>query len=162
MLKYRKASLHDEFTTLPNYRALNKYLKKNINRSLKIAIIDIDNFKKFNKISIRKGDEVLKEFSDILKHHLSEKAFIARYRFGDEFALVFNSDYEADNELNNLKDFLKTYYLKSLPEMPDYRIGFSFGISFHEKEDIKFSKLLENAELMLAMKKKENNHKNVL
>jgi diguanylate cyclase (GGDEF)-like protein len=156
MLKYRKASLQDEFSLLPNHQALNNYLKKNNKEALNIAIIDIDNFKEFNKICISKGDEVLKEFAEVLKQKLSEKAFISRYRFGDEFALVFSTNYEVEKELNNLKDFFKNHQMNSLPEMPNYRIGFCYGISFYENDEKTYSKRLENAEFMLAMKKREN------
>lgn len=156
MLKYRKASLQDEFSFLPNHRALINYLKKNKKKDLNIAIIDIDNFKEFNKVSITKGDEVLKEFAEILKQKLSEKAFVSRYRFGDEFALVFCLKFEVEKELNNLKDFFKTYQMNNLPEMPNYRIGFSYGISFYENTEKSFSKRLENAEHMLATEKKGN------
>lgn len=154
MLAYRKASLQDNFTALPNYSALHKFIKANRNNNLTICLLDIDNFKEYNKISISKGDEVLKEFAKILKQKFADKAFIARYRLGDEFALVFNINIDVEKELNHFNDLLNTYKLMVLNEKSDTVINFSYGTAMIRKEDKFIDICFENAEKMLAENKR--------
>lgn len=154
MLAYRKASLQDNFTALPNYIALRKFIKANRNTNLTICILDIDNFKEFNNISISKGDEILKEFASILKQKFADKAFIARYRHGDEFALVFNTKIDVDNELNQFNNFLKSYKIMVTNEKSDTVINYSYGTAMINKEDKFIDICFENAEKMLAENKR--------
>lgn len=154
MLAYRKASLQDNFTALPNYSALYKFIKANKNTNLTICILDIDNFKEYNKVSISKGDEILKEFATILKQKFVDKAFIARYRLGDEFALVFDTNIDIEEELKKFDDFLKTYKTKIMNNKSDSAINFSYGTVKITKEDKFIDICLENAEKMLAENKR--------
>ena len=153
MLHYRKVSLQDEFLDLPNFRALIHYLNNNNNQTLKFALIDLDNFKEFNRISIQNGDRILQEFASVLKQKLSDKAYIARYRHGDEFVLVFKTNIHIDEEMNKLMNFLKTYQLKTLNEASDCRIAFSFAIGTIEKKERNYNLCFENAEKLIAEKK---------
>lgn len=154
MLAYRKASLQDNFTALPNYSALCRFIKANKNTNLTICILDIDNFKEYNKVSISKGDEILKEFATILKQKFVDKAFIARYRLGDEFALVFDTNIDIEEELNQFNDFLKTNNIMVLNEKRDTAINFSYGTVMITKEDKFIDTCLENAEKILAENKR--------
>jgi diguanylate cyclase (GGDEF)-like protein len=153
MLFFRKVSLQDELTKLPNFRQLNRYIKiKNKLHEQIIVIVDIDNFKEFNKISIHKGDEVLREFSDELSKLLFSKAFISRYRLGDEFAFVFlnKSKDEIENEIINIKSYFNNYSFKCLTENINYRIAFCYGISLLKPKSLNFEMAFDEAELELA------------
>jgi diguanylate cyclase (GGDEF)-like protein len=157
MLHFRKVSLQDELTKLPNFRQLNSFLrtKNKLNKQV-IAIIDIDNFKDFNKISIHKGDEVLKEFSNELNNLLFSKAFISRYRLGDEFAIVYlnKSKDEVEKEILKVKSYFNNYSFKCLTENINYRITFCYGISLIQANLLTIETAFDIAELELAEAKR--------
>lgn len=156
MLLYRKASLQDELTGLPNFRALKLLLKRKLkSKPIGIAILDIDNFKNFNRISIHKGDDVLKEFSAKISELISSDIRFFRYRLGDEFALVFlNCSSETmQEEMQKIKSFFQNYCFDCLPEMPDYRISFCYGVSQLAADCPDVDSLFEIAEQQLAIAK---------
>lgn len=158
MLFYRKASLHDELTALPNFRALKLFLKSNLNFCyIGLVILDIDNFKDFNRINIHKGDEVLIEFSKVIKDLLNQNSNVFRYRLGDEFTLVFRnkSKEEIKIEMKKIQSYFQLYSFKCLPEKKNYRICFCYGISELAANYDKFNSLFETAEHELANAKYE-------
>lgn len=157
MLHFMKKSRTDELTGLANYRYLKLYLKFNANRkNIGLVILDIDNFKEFNAISIHKGDEVLKEFSVALKTFFAKKAKIFRYRSGDEFALLFNnkSKEEIIKEVCLSKIYFNDYTFKCLADMQNYRINFCFGVSKLQSDVINYESYFDLAELELANAKR--------
>ncbi|MEI6695576.1 MAG: GGDEF domain-containing protein [Bacteroidota bacterium] len=156
MLFFKKLSLIDELTDLPNYSYLKSYLsKKKKTNQLALVLLDINNFKAFNRISIHTGDMVLKEFSDVLKLFIKDKALICRYRLGDEFALVFldKSKTEIEETIHLLTSFFEEYVFKCLSENKDYRIGFCMGISHLDADAVNFDIFFDAAELELAKTK---------
>jgi len=144
-----RLSEKDETTSLMNYRGFRHAIKKIISKhkakdtSFTLAIFDIDNFKKFNDQSYAFGDSVLKQYARFLKDNLPQNALIARFRFGDEFIIVLNSDLSAARQtINDLQkkcrenDFFVKQNLKS------FHVSFSFGITSFEKTDTTESLLL--------------------
>jgi len=158
MKYFIRLSHTDDLTGLSNFRYLKLYLKNTAKKyKIVLAIIDLNNFKKFNEISISKGDEVLIEFSNELNNLLISKAILFRYRMGDEFALVFhnkNKD-EIISEIKMIKSYFKKYSFKCLPDMKDYRIDFCYGLSEIDNNSTNIDKLFEVAELELANGKRE-------
>jgi len=76
----------DELTGIPNRRALNEHLKK-LGRKYSIAMLDIDNFKKFNdNYGHTEGDNVLRFVAIHLK--ISSKSKVFRYG-GEEFSIIY-------------------------------------------------------------------------
>ncbi len=160
---YRKIANTDEITSLNNYRWFYKYLSrkfslyKNQNKKLSIAIIDIDNFRVFNKINVHTGDEVLNEFAYEMNNFFMKEAIITRYRMGDEFALIFlnkNKD-GVTNRFFSLCKHFNEYSFNGLPDdFKDYKISFSYGIAELNSDIHHLDDLLFKAEADLAEAKK--------
>jgi diguanylate cyclase (GGDEF)-like protein len=87
----------DPLTRLPNYRALEEYLIKEISRSrrnnqpLCVGYVDLDNFKRVNDHNGHGvGDECLARIGTAIKDALRPEDVVARVG-GDEFAVLFSS-----------------------------------------------------------------------
>jgi diguanylate cyclase (GGDEF)-like protein len=84
----------DPLTGLPNRKALQKEIIKQINRikrktneTLCLGILDLDNFKLINDtFGHIEGDKVLKDVADILRRHLRSYDIYGRWG-GDEFII---------------------------------------------------------------------------
>ena len=83
----------DFITRLPNYKGLLSYLNKLTTKKKDscILILDLNNFRIHNKKGYEYGDYKLRDFADKLKKLFTKDCFVARYRTGDEFILVFDS-----------------------------------------------------------------------
>ncbi|MBN2260488.1 MAG: GGDEF domain-containing protein [Clostridiales bacterium] len=85
----------DSLTNIPNRRRLQEYLEDIINinsrsnTQLAVLIVDVDHFKEYNdNYGHVKGDDVLRQVTDILKNSIHrESDFISRYG-GDEFVII--------------------------------------------------------------------------
>ncbi len=87
-------SMTDSVTELFNHRYFIKVLDQEIERfkryrkSLSLMMIDIDDFKSYNdEFGHLAGDDLLKEFGNILKQNLRSVDIVCRYA-GDEFAVI--------------------------------------------------------------------------
>ncbi len=102
----KRLSITDSLTGLFNRRYINKKLEFEISQAkqnktpLSLAILDIDNFKKINdQYGHNHGDYVLQEVSDLLRLHLPQEEFLARWG-GEEFLIIFpNQSIEAAMQL---------------------------------------------------------------
>lgn len=107
---YRMA-FHDELTGLPSRRSLNERLL-GLSRSYTIAMLDVDNFKKFNDTYGHDvGDQVLKMVAAKLRQVGSGgRAF--RYG-GEEFALIFGnrSVRQVMGELESLREQVAQHHM---------------------------------------------------
>jgi diguanylate cyclase (GGDEF)-like protein len=158
MRRLAAKTMHDDISNLPNYSYVKLYLNKNLSKkNIAIAILDINNFKTFNSISIHCGDNVLYEFAEEIKKLMYGTAIICRYRLGDEFVLIFN-DTEREEiiaNINIVQQYFSNYAFSCLPEMQDYRLGFCYGISEIKPETENQDSFLAVAELELAKAKRE-------
>jgi diguanylate cyclase (GGDEF)-like protein len=83
----------DDLTTIPNRRAFNEQLKK-LGRTYTIAMIDIDNFKKFNDThGHTEGDNALRYVAT----HLQEVSKSRVFRYGGEEFVVIYSGYKLND-----------------------------------------------------------------
>lgn len=81
----------DPLTDIANFAGLEYYIRKQIKvRSLAMALIDINEFRRFNRMGYAQGDKVLRMFASQLKQTFGNNAFCGRYRYGDEFIMVFD------------------------------------------------------------------------
>lgn len=86
---------HDQLTQLPNRRAFDMWLSENFNqfqrdnKTLSIAIMDIDHFKLINdNFSHLIGDKVICEIARLLRMNFPDEGYAARWG-GEEFTLLF-------------------------------------------------------------------------
>jgi len=92
---YRNLSRTDELTGLYNFRHLMSALKNEVsrhlryNRTMSLAMIDIDDFKKYNDAKgHEEGNELLVRLSHVFKHNTRNCDILARYG-GEEFIIIF-------------------------------------------------------------------------
>lgn len=88
--KITHLATHDNLTTLPNAHALDSYLNQQVNNQqpCSLFLMDLDNFKRINDtFGHHSGDQLLMTFSQLLKQHAPDNAFVARLH-GDEFVMV--------------------------------------------------------------------------
>jgi len=93
--KLEKLINYDSLTQIPNRRNFKEkfeyllLLKKRNNQPLSLLFIDLDNFKKINdNFGHKTGDDILKEFSSLLKHNIRKADIYARWG-GEEFVIAF-------------------------------------------------------------------------
>jgi two-component system, cell cycle response regulator len=137
---YIRLSRIDEMTSVENYRGFQKTIKKIVsshkktNTTFSLAIFDIDEFRNYNYESYAFGDIVLKEFVQFLKQYLPEDAYIARFRFGDEFIIIIHSDIEAASEIIiNIRDKCREHIFLYGQDKQPFRISFSYGVALFDK-----------------------------
>jgi diguanylate cyclase (GGDEF)-like protein len=92
---YRNLSRTDELTGMYNFRHLMSLLKNEVsrhlryNRTMSLAMIDIDDFKKYNDAKgHEEGNEMLVRLSHVFKHNTRNCDILARYG-GEEFIILF-------------------------------------------------------------------------
>lgn len=88
-------AIKDSLTNIYNHRYFQQEIEKELergkryNRDLSLAIIDIDNFKKYNdNYGHVIGDHMIKTVTKILKQGIRESDILARYG-GDELVIIF-------------------------------------------------------------------------
>jgi diguanylate cyclase (GGDEF)-like protein len=91
---YRNLSRTDELTGMYNFRHLMSVLKKEVsrhlryNRTMTLAMIDIDDFKMYNDAKgHEKGNELLVRLSHVFKHNTRNCDILTRYG-GEEFIIL--------------------------------------------------------------------------
>lgn len=160
IIYYRILSETDQMTSLMSYRGLCRniegLLKHNISFSL--VIIDIDNFRVFNKHSYKLGDEVLKEFSVLLNNSFDDNTIISRFRIGDEFILVFpnTGSEKAKAKIEEFKENCKKHIYTSLHNFPANNLTFTEGIVETSASINTIEKLFSEAENSLRINKSNN------
>ncbi|MCR4590729.1 MAG: GGDEF domain-containing protein [Lachnospiraceae bacterium] len=142
--KIEKLAKTDALTKLPNRRDALERIEKHLKRSkdpdfyLDIAIGDIDFFKNVNDTHGHEaGDAVLVQMANIIKEHMGEDGFVARWG-GEEFLFVYthmNGD-EAALRLNDLRTKIsQTVFKYNTIEM---KLTMTFGLQeydFHNSID---------------------------
>ena len=175
-IKLKVLSEIDVLTGVYNRRAFDEYYKNEIIRALNkidnnqeentklnfsIAILDIDNFKKVNdKYGHIAGDNVLKQFAQIIKTITPSSDMVCRYG-GEEFVIIFKktSRGKAIRTVEKIRVEVEKYQFILNEEIKDAHITVSIGFAsfdeMHEKE--------KNNVLMIADKrlyKAKNTNKN--
>ena len=158
---YFRLSQTDELTSLPNFRGFRRKLKKALKRNnntstgLSVVLLDIDGFKRFNNHSYALGDKVLQDFVESPLGELPADVFLARYRLGDEFILIFpcNST-EATDKMNTIARLSNNLIYNKSQEQMQYTLTFSFGVATYYRGKDSIETLLEKAEKALKENKK--------
>lgn len=88
MERFSRLAHEDELTGVSNRRAFLDLADKEIKRSLSIALLDIDDFKKVNDtVGHAAGDYVLKYFAAFFKQNLRDTDLFSRIG-GEEFIII--------------------------------------------------------------------------
>lgn len=143
----------DELTDLYNHSYFKEVLAskfKNANElPLVVALIDIDDFKKYNDYyGHLSGDNLLKYIGVLLKNGCEDNNyFIARYG-GEEFVILMeNTDLKkAVSFLNKLRKKVNDSYFKGVEIFPHKCLSFSCGVAAYEKGIYNSSELIDKAD----------------
>jgi diguanylate cyclase (GGDEF)-like protein len=114
-------AIQDGLTGLYNYRYFHKALTKEFERArryeraLSLAIIDIDDFKKYNdNYGHLTGDHLLSKIGNIIQENIRESDILARYG-GDELTVILpeTEGEEALTLLERVKTAIEVYNFKT-------------------------------------------------
>lgn len=90
----RSLASRDGLTNLYNYRAFHEILDAQLEmaaasgKDLSLVLIDLDDFKRYNDTyGHQKGDEILRDFAELLASSVRNTDIVARYG-GEEFAII--------------------------------------------------------------------------
>ncbi len=128
-----KMARTDELTRLPNRRAFNTELERDVSRAhrhdqpLSLAIADLDRFKGINDTYGHDvGDEVLKSFGKVLREECRAEDVPARWG-GEEF-VVLMPDTTAEDAAN-LSERIRSRFAELPHEGIDRVVTASFGVA---------------------------------
>ena len=100
------SALTDLLTGLPNARALRYRFEEEADRARRhrdtfsVLMMDLDGFKAVNdKLGHQAGDQLLRELTALLLHHIRSSDFVGRYA-GDEFVAILQVGKEEVSELS--------------------------------------------------------------
>ena len=157
-LKNKEYSRKEKFFYQNRYSSMNnnykerKKLNKNLTQNNYLIVLDIDNFKSFNKkYGHKKGNELLNKIGEILKENLNENAIIARLA-NDAFGIIFEEKEDINQTIKKLER--KLSYIKI--EKEEYHIYLSIGIYKIKKDEKEISKILDKA--LIAHNKVKGNY----
>ncbi len=151
--KVAKKANTDLLTGLYNHsyfkEVLTNYLKNNHNLKLSLALIDIDDFKKYNDFYGHiAGDDLLKHIGKLLDEGCKEHGFfVARYG-GEEFVIIMK-DIELSTSvkfLNSLRKQVNDSYFKGVEIFPHRCLSFSCGVVEYEKGIYNINELIDRAD----------------
>ena len=76
----------------------------------------------------------MKEFVKFLKQHLPEDSYIARFRFGDEFIIIFHSEMDIASEIIiKMRDKCRELIFFYGQDKQPFHISFSYGVVLFDK-----------------------------
>jgi len=111
-LRFKKESLTDPLTGLPNRRHMEIFMEKFMPASrrtgheFQIIMIDIDHFKKYNDTHGHiQGDKILIDLANLVNKNIHGSDFFVRYG-GEEFTLILTA-ISHENSLSFLDDLLR-------------------------------------------------------
>lgn len=120
-----------------------------------LALIDLDNFKKYNDLYGHiQGDHLLKSFGNLLETYSPKSYLVARYG-GEEFAILMPKSTE-QQALVFMKRLLKRVndsYFEGTEVLPYSCLSFSAGVAQLEKETYSASELLNKADQAMYFSK---------
>jgi diguanylate cyclase (GGDEF)-like protein len=153
-------ALHDELTGLPNRRLFAARLTTAVERaersgaSLALVVLDLNDFKQINdSLGHVAGDQVLREFSSVLRKSIRATDTVARLG-GDEFIIVV-TDMPNANAVERFTDSLRSAIERPIMihEKP-MAVGASFGFAMYPNDAKDATKLLRLADQRMYFLKK--------
>ncbi|WP_407270528.1 diguanylate cyclase [Radiobacillus sp. PE A8.2] len=160
----------DHLTGLNNHGYFKEILDKklfeikNSKQSLSLAMLDIDDFKKYNDgFGHLQGDSLLKFFGERLEEECNPKGYVVARYGGEEFVILMpdTRDIEASVFIDKLRKQVNDTYFKGVELLPYGCLSFSAGIIEHSEEIISSSEFLSQADQAMYYAKaqgKNNTH----
>lgn len=159
---------NDSLTGLYNQKTFQSLLKgtmeqaRDLKSPMSLAIIDLDDFKEINDtFGHLEGDQVLLQFTNLIRQQCKEgDAYISRYG-GDEFAVIFP---RASKELAYLRLEALRQRCKQVPRhlIRTGEISFSAGISHYIEGDMSETLLFHQADSALYQAKENGKNQTVI
>ncbi|MFL6235967.1 MAG: putative bifunctional diguanylate cyclase/phosphodiesterase [Thermoanaerobaculia bacterium] len=147
---------HDPLTDLPNRSLMVQHLRRALAQAearrerLAVFFLDLDRFKLVNEsLGNRQGDELLKAFSERLRHNLRSTDLIGRVA-ADEFAVLLPSVEAESTAVRVAEKLLAVTRLPfSLQEREVYLTA-SLGVSRYPEDGTDAETLLKRAEIAMV------------
>lgn len=158
----RDQSIRDPLTGLFNRRFLEESLSRELeaarrrDRSLSVALIDLDHFKNVNdNFGHDAGDEVLRSMADLFRTHFRSSDIVCRYG-GEEFAVVLpeSAANEAAARSNELRHRVKKLMVRHKDRLID-SVTLSIGIAAFPDSGATAEELLRAADTYLYESKRK-------
>lgn len=163
--RLRQLSTHDPLTGLLNRNVLEERVREEVirarryGRSLAVAMVDLDLFKRFNDAyGHAAGDLVLRAFSRTLREAVRRTDIVARFG-GEEFVVVLPETpaLDAGAKLDQIRRAMEALEIQA-PGSPDGRVTLSAGVASFDPERDHGVEILERADdLLMAAKRAGRN-----
>lgn len=161
---YRKESLSDFLTQLPNRRAfyeyINAYADTNINnKDFVLLKIDVDNFKDVNdSFGPRQADTLLESIGQKLKYIVIDRAQLFRLE-GDEFVILLTERANIEHQVSGMvRELMRAEQFQFELDRGSYQVTFSVGVSSLKKAANNHDIWLKNVDI--AIQKAKSTGKN--
>lgn len=157
----------DFLTGLNNHGFFKELLEKQLqdskvsNKSFTVALLDLDDFKKYNDLYGHiQGDILLKEFGRLLEEQSLKSNHLAARYGGEEFAILMPNTNSKDALLfvNQIRKLANDTHFYGVQALPYGCLSFSAGIAQYEQGAYNTSELLSKADqaMYLAKSKGKN------
>lgn len=153
-LMHEMAAMRDPLTNVYNRRSFEgeviNFIQSEETGIGALILLDLDDFKGINdKYGHLKGDEALKKLTDVLLSTFRRKDVVGRLG-GDEFLVFIKGVHNKE-----ILDHRMEQIYAALKESEDIPISCSAGISFVEKENFSYEKVLKQADEALYRSKQQ-------
>lgn len=158
--KIKELIYYDELTKLPNRKKIKLICEEMLRNEDPFALIflDLNKFKYVNDIYGHVvGDELLVQFSYIIKSLVGDKGIVVRYS-GDEFIIVYK-DYIGEDELIRFyNDNIKSKFENpvSINDKLKMHIEFSAGVAVYPYHGTTYNELIKKSDFMMYKNKQSN------
>jgi diguanylate cyclase (GGDEF)-like protein len=161
--KTKNESFIDSLTSTYNRNYLRDFLKKNNFNDYKIAMLDIDYFKKINdNYGHKAGDYILAKVSLLLQSLLRKKDIIIRFG-GEEFLILLNEKNAENIESEIIKIVMRMKQILSQEEFiyegHKIKVTVSIGVEFYPERYRSFLEAIKSADEKLYIAKREGRNK---
>jgi diguanylate cyclase (GGDEF)-like protein/putative nucleotidyltransferase with HDIG domain len=152
----------DFLTGLYNHGSFKEILEqevliaKKMKQPLCLALIDLDDFKKYNdSFGHMKGDQLLSLFGRLIDSHAGTKHFIPARYGGEEFVILMpnTNSHDAFQFLNHFRKITNDTVLDGVDIFPYGCLSFSAGIAELEAGTFNTSELLNKADKAMYLAK---------
>lgn len=129
---------------------LDEHIKQMVSyEAFSVAILDIDDFKKYNDLNGHlQGDELLKFFGSYLKEKTEPFGYLPARYGGEEFTILMpkTDKREASAFLNKIRKELNDTHFIGSDDLPLQCLSFSAGIAQYEEDTYNSAELLNKAD----------------